>query len=364
MKILHVCNHFYPNVGGIETYVRELSKNLIALGHQSDVLCLDTKYDGKNLPREEIIDGIKVMRTGCIDLKFYKLAPHILKYVKDYDIIHVHAVSFFSDFFSITKPLHKKRLILSTHGGIFHTKKIMPVKNAYFFGWEKLILKSFDKVFAHSVNDNELFSKIVPENKINFMPYSLYIKDYDVNRKYTENSMLFVGRLGKNKRIDRLIRVLKNVSEIIDDITLVLVGGYLQDDKELFALAQSLGVDKKIISLGPKYGKDLIKCYASYNIFVSAAEYEGFGISVLESMAAGCPVVVNNIKAFRNFVDNGKTGYITDFSDENKTADLIVKVLASNLSAISKNAKEYAKEYDWPAGVRRALKAYDEVLNK
>ncbi len=363
MKILHVCNHFYPNVGGIETYVRELSKNLIALGHQSDVLCLDAKYDGKNLPREEVIDGINVFRTGCIDLKFYKLAPQTLKYVKNYDIIHVHAVGFFSDFLSITRPLHKKHLVLSTHGGIFHTKKIMPLKNAYFFVWEKLMLKSFDKVFAHSANDNELFSKIVPSGKIDFIPYSLYIKDYDVNRKYTKNSMLFVGRLGKNKRIDRLIRVLKNVSDKISDVTLVLVGGYLQDDKELLSLAQSLGVDKKIISLGPKYGKDLINCYASYNIFVSAAEYEGFGISVLESMAAGCPVVVNDIKAFRNFVENGKTGYITDFSDENKAAGTIVKVLASELSAISKNARDYAKGYDWPAGVEKALKAYDEILN-
>ncbi|MBI3413279.1 MAG: glycosyltransferase family 4 protein [Candidatus Aenigmarchaeota archaeon] len=364
MKILHVCNHFYPNVGGIETYIRELSKNLIDLGHQSDVLCLDTKYNGKNLPREEIIDGIKVMRTGCIDLKLYKLAPHVLKYVKGYDIIHVHAVSFFSDFFSLTKPLHKKALVLSTHGGIFHTKKIMPLKNAYFFGWEKTILKNFDKVLAHSINDRELFSKIVPENKIDLIPYSLYIKDYDINRKFTKNSMLFVGRLEKNKRIDRLIRVLKNVSETIDDATLVLVGGYLQDDKELLSLAQYVGVDKKIISLGPKYGKDLINCYASYNIFVSAAEYEGFGISVLEAMAAGCPVVVNDIRAFRNFVENGKTGYITDFSDEKKTADLIIKVLASDLSSVSENAKRYIEAYDWPTGVKRALKAYNEILDK
>src|SRR3989338_10085444 len=101
MKILHVCNHFYPNVGGIETYVKELSKNLIKLGHTSDVLCLDTKYKGETLPREEMVEGIKVFRTGCLDVKFYKLAPHILKYVKDYDIIHVHAVSFFTDFFSL-----------------------------------------------------------------------------------------------------------------------------------------------------------------------------------------------------------------------------------------------------------------------
>ncbi len=362
MKILHVCNHFYPNVGGIETYVKELSKNLIKLGHTSDVLCLDTKYKGSLLPREEVVEGIKVFRTGCLDLKFYKLAPHVLKYVKDYDIVHVHAVSFFTDFFSLTKPLHKKPLVLSTHGGIFHTKKIMPLKNAYFFGWEKMILKNFDQIFAHSVNDKELFSKIAPDNKINLIPYSLYFADYQVPRRFTKNSMLFVGRMGKNKRIDRLISVLKNVSDKINDATLVLVGEYLKDDKGLLSMAKSLGVENKIISLGPKYGRDLIKIYASANIFVSAADYEGFGISVLEAMAAGCPVVVNDIRAFRNFVTHGKTGYIIDYTEEKEAADSIIEILGSNLEKISSEGRKYAKSYDWSIGASQAIEVYKNII--
>ncbi len=362
MKILHVCNHFYPNVGGIETYVKELSKNLIKLGHTSDVLCLDKKYNNRKLPAKELIDGIKVMRTGCVNLKFYKLAPQVLRYVKDYDIVHVHAAGFFSDFLSITKPIHKKKLVLSTHGGIFHTKRMMPVKNLYFFSWEKQMLKNFDAVFAHSVNDRELFARIAPEIKINLIPYSIYVKDYNVPRKTKKNSMLFVGRLGKNKRIDRLIRVLKLISDKIDGATLTIVGGYLQDDKNLLMTARSLGVEDKIVSAGPKYGKDLVKFYASSHIFVSAAEYEGFGISVLEAMAAGCPVVVNDIAAFRNFVTNGKTGCIVDFSDEERACKTITYAFSSDLSAMSKNARAFAKRYDWAYGVKSAIKVYGSVL--
>ncbi len=364
MKILHVCNHFYPNVGGIETYVMELSKNLIKLGHTSDVLCLDTEYAGQRLPKEEIINGIKVMRTGCMDLRVYKLAPQVLRYVKGYDIIHVHAVSFFSDFFALTKRLHKKPLVLSTHGGIFHTKRMMPMKNLYFFSWEKQMLKNFDRIFAHSVNDRELFARIAPLSKIDLIPYSIYFKDYQIIRRAERNSMLFVGRIGKNKRIDRLIRVLKIVSGKIKDAKLVLVGGYLDDHKELFSMARKLGVENKIVSIGPKYGKGLIKFYASSRIFVSAAEYEGFGISVLEAMAAGCPVVVNDIVAFRNFVKDGKTGYIVDFSDEERASKTITRAMSSNLSPMSKNARAYAKRYDWAYGVKSAIKVYGSVLRK
>ncbi|MFH0889587.1 MAG: glycosyltransferase family 4 protein [Candidatus Aenigmatarchaeota archaeon] len=364
MKILHVCNHFYPNVGGIETYVKELSKNLIKLGHTSDVLCLDKKYNNRKLPAKELIDGIKVMRTGCVDLKFYKLAPQVLRYVKDYDIVHVHAAGFFSDFLSITKPLHKKKLVLSTHGGIFHTKRMMPVKNLYFFSWEKQMLKNFDRIFAHSINDKDLFARIAPLNKIDFIPYSIYFRDYQVPRRAEKNSMLFVGRIGKNKRIDRLIRVLKTVSNKIKDAKLVLVGGYLDDYKELSSMAKRLGVEKNVISVGPKYGKGLIKFYASSHIFVSAAEYEGFGISVLEAMASGCPVVVNDIKAFRNFVTNGKNGYIVDFENTEKAAENIIRVLRSDLSSVSKNARTCAKQYDWSTGVNRALSEYKKLFKR
>lgn len=142
------------------------------------------------------------------------------------------------------------------------------------------------------------------------------------------------------------------------------MGCRLKDDKYLLSLAESLGVENKIVSVGPKYGKDLIKAYASANVFVSAAEYEGFGISVLEAMAAGCPVIVNDIKAFRNFVTHGKNGYITDYSDEKAAAGFITDVLRSSLEKISARAKKYAKSYDWTSGTEQAVKVYEKVLNR
>ncbi len=364
MKILHVCNHFYPNVGGIETYVKELSKNLIKFGHKSDVLCLDKKYKKHKLPEEETIDGIKVMRTGCVDLKFYKFAPQVLNYAKGYDIIHVHGVGFFSDLFSLAKRIHKKRLVLSTHGGIFHTKKIAFLKNLYFFAWSKRTLKNFDAVFAHSLNDRELFSKIVDAEKITFVPYSIYVKDYGVKARVDKNTMLFVGRIDKNKRIDRLIKTLSVITKSVGNAKLILVGGYLKDDKNLLSLAKTLGVEKNIISKGPKYGKELVKCYASSHIFVSAAEYEGFGISTLEAMASEKPVIVNDIKAFRNFVTNNKNGYIVDFENAEKTAETIIRVLRSNQLSVTKNAKDCAKGYDWSFGTKAALAAYSKLLKE
>jgi len=290
------------------------------------------------------------------------LAPQVIRYVKDYDIIHVHGVGFFSDLLSLTKHLHKKPLVLSTHGGIFHTKRIMFLKKLYFYKWSRMTLKNFDSVFAHSINDKKLFEEIIEKEKISLVPYSIYYKDYQKPGKIRKNSMLFVGRFDGNKRIDRLINILKLVSEKIKKTKLVLVGGHIEDHKDLFSLMKKTGMENRIVSVGTKHGKDLVRYYSNAHVFVSAADYEGFGISALEAMAAGRPVVVNDITAFNNFIRNKKNGHVIDFSDEEKTADLVVKVLRSNQSSISKNAKRTAKSYDWSVGVKLAINAYEKLV--
>jgi alpha-1,3-mannosyltransferase len=47
-----------------------------------------------------------------------------LRHLRDADIVHVHAIDFFFDFLGWTKPLHGKKLVVSTHGGFFHTSFI------------------------------------------------------------------------------------------------------------------------------------------------------------------------------------------------------------------------------------------------
>lgn len=360
MRILHACNHFSPCIGGIERYVEDLCNQLISSGHTSDVVCLDRcAYSDDKLNSYEKIGKINVYRIPFMDLKYYHVAPSILNFIKDYDVIQIHGIGFFSDILILTKISHKKPLTLSTHGGIFHTKKISFLKKLYFNLWCKFTMNFIDKVMAHSKKDEELFSRI---SKPIMIPYAINFRNF-AEKKKEKNSFLFVGRLSKNKRVDRLLDVAFRLKGEIPDFKLYIVGD--GDERPVLEnKREKLGLNDNVYFVGEKTGKPLLEYYSRSKFFLIASEYEGFGISVIEAMASGCTVIVNDIGVFRNFVKNGKNGFISDFSNPEETSELILNIRNKDLSKISKNAKEKAKEYDWKNIIKRTEKIYMDLVEQ
>jgi len=362
MKILHVTPGFYPYKGGIEKFVEGLCLNLNKMGHTSDVLTPNSRaYTKEKLPGYGEHRGIRIFRIPCIDFNFYYLAPSVLNFIKKYDVIHIHGIGFFSDFLTLIKPIHHKPLILSTHGGIFHTKRFGIFKKIYFNFWCRLILRKIDKIISDSKQDQKLFSKIV---KPILVPVAVDCeKILKIRRKPHKNTLLYIGRISKNKRIDRLIEVVYFLKKKIPDIKLHIIGNDWQGiRKDLENLAKEKKVEKNVIFEGIVSEEKKINHLSRSQFFVCASEYEGFGISVVEAMGAGCPVIINNIEAFRNFVENGKNGFLVDFSKPEIVADAVLNLMNKDLSGVQKNAKEITKEYDWKNVVKRIKLIYEECL--
>jgi alpha-1,3-mannosyltransferase len=365
MRILHVCNHFYPCIGGVENYVYDLCKNLKRLGHTSDVLCVDKcPYSDKRLPRFEEHENIKIYRTGAANLKFYNVSP-IPDILGGYDIIHIHAMGFFLDYLVLTKFMHRKRIVLSTHGGIFHTRSIYPVKRLYFDMIARVLLKFVDKVFADGESDRKLFSRI--SSGIAVVPITIDVPEFSrVARRPRKNTLLFVGRVSKNKRVDNLIRTIYYVKKSLPDVKLYIIGkdweGLVRGLKKL---AHENGLDKNVVFVGPVSRKGLLKYLGESKLYVFASEYEGGSvISVLEAMAAGCPVVVNKgIKdTCKDFVIEGRTGFFVDYNNPESAAETIARLLGRDLSGVEKRGKEMSKRYDWPTVSKRIERLYMGVL--
>ena len=141
MKILHFSNRYWPAIGGVESVIANLCSELEKKKIQSDVLTLN-RADGKKLKIKEKKGKTNIFRIPFFDLKYYKLSTIPFSLIKNYDIIHIHSIGFFSDVVLLTKFFHKKKIIISTNGGIFHTQNIAGIKKLYFYIIERLLLKN------------------------------------------------------------------------------------------------------------------------------------------------------------------------------------------------------------------------------
>lgn len=366
MKILHATHHFWPCIGGIERAIEDLCIELIKKGHKCKVLCLNKcARSQKKLPEREIYKDIEIVRVPFLDLKYYKIALSALKHASNVDIIHVHGIGFFSDFFLLTKFIHKKPVVVSSYGGIFHTGTNL-LKQIYFFLWCKFLLRFAGRVIVISQHDKELFRKIVPEEKIASIAVPVRVAKYKQKMK-EKNSFVFVGRLSKNKRVDRLIDIfIKSTKH--KKAKLYIIGpdfeGLLPKLKEQVKKAKA---DDKIKFLGKVDDKELAKILSKTEFFVSASAYESFGISVIEAMGFGNIPVLSDIPTFRSFVSESRCGFIIDFDEEEKAVEEFGKVFflsKSKKEAMRKGAISYSKKFSPEKIAKRMKTFYFEIFKR
>ncbi|MDO8538455.1 MAG: glycosyltransferase family 4 protein [archaeon] len=365
MKIVQIGNHFFPCTGGIEKIMLDLCNQLNKKNIQSDVICLNTcANSSKKLEFEEKINRINVKRLDYLDLRLYKIAPEVLNQVKEFDVVHVHGLGFFADFLSATKFLHKKKLILSTHGGLWHTKNFSALKKLYWQFEKSLFLHNIDFVVAVSKQDFEKFSQIVPKEKLVLIENGVMIEDFLDNKPDLKSkNFIYWGRISKNKRIDLLLETFAQVLKKEKNSKLFIIGedweGIVSNLKQK---AKSLGIEKSVEFTGMLAEKERKKLINNSGFFVSASEYEGFGITTYEAMAAGLIPIVNDIEAFQGV--KGK-GFIVDFKQKDSASSEICAIINKNsaeLNRLSNNAREYSKQFSWEKKIEEFIKIYEQAV--
>lgn len=366
MKVLHLTHHFWPCIGGIEKFVFDLAMSLQKNGIETKILCLNScGKEKQKLKEKENVNGINVERIPFIDLKYYKIAFGTLKKIKDCDIVHVHNIGFFSDYLAVTKFLHKKKLVLNTHGGMFHTKKLGFVKKIYFNLWLKWVLKKFDLIIADSMHDFTIFEKIAPKEKIVLIGNAVDLRDfYNSGKKKEKNTFVFVGRFSSNKKIDDLIEVFAKVSEKRKDFSLKIAGTDFDNLKEkLLRKIREKELEKNVEIIENLPQKELIGLFAKTRYFVSASEYEGFGISTVEAMASECIPILNKIETFSTIIENNN-GLIVEFKNHQKTAERVLDLMAlpeEKLEKMASNARKSTERFSFSSVIGKIVAEYEKL---
>jgi alpha-1,3-mannosyltransferase len=369
MKILQISRQFFPSTGGIENVMYCLSRALQQKGYCSDTVTLRSIFNtGEIADAESFVDGLKVYRLPHIGIKRYPIAPEVISFVSSYDILHIHAIDFFIDFLSLTRPFHHKPVIINTHGGIFHTQWLVYLKQFYFRIFTRLSLRGTDAIICVSKQDYDLFRTIAPEHKLHIVSNGVNVEPFlTINKQIVPGLLVGIGRIVKHKCIERLISFLPILAKDFPKVHLIWVGNDPEKRiPQLLAYAQQLGVESRVNFVGQIPDQKVQDLLSQAHLFVSTAEYEGFGLSTIEAMSSATVPVVTPVGVHPEVVREGKTGFIYGF-EEQQALECFRYVLSldeNQINQIGNNARETAKQYSWSRVVNSYLAIYESVLSK
>jgi alpha-1,3-mannosyltransferase len=370
MRIAQVARQFYPAPGGIQNVVGHLSRCLQADGHEVGVITLDRLFGGQSgsLPSTEIVDGIHVRRIPFRGPRQYAIAPGVLGCIRDYDLVHVHSGDFFLDYLAWTRPLHRRPLVITTHGMYFHTGFARRLKRIYFQTVTRLSMRAVSQVICDSEQDLALVRAILPADKVRVIPngidYERFVAAGSGSRD--PNLLLAVGRLADNKRYDRMLRAFALVAARRQSVRLVIVGPDWGTASSLAELSAELGLTHCVKLAGQVSDAEMQRYLSTASVWLSSSAYESFGVALLEAMAAGCVPVAQPLPAFAQLLGDGSEGFYADFDSPDVAAVVIGHALSlssGERQRIVASARHQALQFSWSAITRRVQEVYRQVVN-
>jgi 1,2-diacylglycerol 3-alpha-glucosyltransferase len=203
--------------------------------------------------------------------------------------------------------------------------------------------------------DKEKFQKQhISEEQKKALRQSYGIKDNEI-------MMLFVGRIGEEKRVFELLQVCQNVIKKNSRIKMIFVGNGPAFE-EIKTKAQEQISEKTVIFPGFIEWTKVSEYYESADIFVTASLSEMHSMTILEAQLSGLPIVVRRDESYLDSVFNDENGYLTDSEEEmEKRIPELVDDREKRL-AFGKRSLEITKRFTIETHIKKTLKVYEEVM--
>ena len=383
MKVVQVIPEFPPPlIGGGGYHVYNLAKELVRREVDVTVFTLNVgnTFLLKKTEVETYFGKVKVFRVPAsyIPKTTYSIAPKLIPLLlkENPDIIHAHGYQVFTTDAALTVSKIKKiPLVLTLHGFPRGFDKL--THRAYFNLIGKETLKRAKKIISVSRMVAHEFRVIgVPKEKIAIVPNGVDLEEYkqlptgDLFRKRldikeNEKVVLTVGRLEKIKGFQYLIKALPSIIKEVGSTKLVIAGPDFNYGATLKKLTEETNVQDHVIFYGPINGKEKFEAFSAANIVAVPSLYEGFGMLLLEAMAAGKPLVATNTGAAPEIIQNGKNGILANLGNVEDLAGKIIKLLSDDqlMYLISQESRRTVEAFDWGKVSEQIHKLYIDCLS-
>jgi D-inositol-3-phosphate glycosyltransferase len=394
------------DTGGMNVYVKELTRKLGRLGIHVDVF---TRSQDEHVPHvlHDLGYGNRIVHVPAgpeVPLPKPELAAHISKFVdgilafaekKDirYDLIHSHY------WMSGIAALDLKTAWEVPVVHMFHTLGLMKQRIArapheaegdYRIQGEYEVLRLADRIIAATPAEMAQLQWLyeAEQTKITIIPPGVDISHFypipgDDAKDFIgipyDRMMLFVGRIEPLKGVDTLIKAISIIRQkgVLDRhccLCVSIIGGEPNAEPETMSdemarlqqLCEQQGLGNLVTFLGRRGQDTLPYYYSAADVVVMPSHYESFGMVALEAMACGTPVIATQVGGLAFLVQDGITGFHIPVDDPEALSDRLITLLDDHAlrAQMSQQAAQIAQNYAWETIASSMSVVYKDVINK
>lgn len=372
LKIGIVC---YPTFGGSGVIATELGAGLAKKGYEVHFITSSQPvklniFEENIYFHEVILNPYPLFQHQPFEVALTSKIVEVVKYEK-LDLLHVHYAIPHASAAYLAKQILKEQGIHIPYMTTLHGTDITLVgKEPEFEPTISFAINQSDIVTAVSESlkkDTYAHFKVSKHIKVipNFVDVEKFKKSPDNCRKSVfapngEKVLMHISNFRKVKRIQDIIKIHSKVNETM--LTKLILIGDGPERSAMERLAREEGVEKSTYFLGKI--KETEKALCSADLYLMTSETESFGVSALEAMAAGIPVVSSNSGGIPEVNHNGVTGYLSDVGNVDEMSNNVIKILSDDkvYAAFSKAAYENACKFNISSILPTYEALYKELL--
>ncbi len=289
----------------------------------------------------------------------------------NFDLIHTHERIFYADIFTMHSIPH--RIWVKD----VRKKKIMSLFDYCTIWVERHLIKRAKKFVAVSSLTKEKFLEeyqVNPENvpvihpgvDLDKFKNDDKAKRYEIRSHFgideSDAVILFVGMNFEIKGLDILMRAIARTTSNQENNRLKLLVVGKGNEKKYKKLAYQLGITENVIFAGLR--KDHIEhIYFACDIFAMLSKFDTFGMSVLEAMAAGLPVIISRNVGAKDLVSDSGNGFVVEQDNIEAVRSKISLLLnREKREYMANQARQTAIQYSWEAMAERMTDIYETFL--
>jgi len=290
-------------------------------------------------------------------------AAEVIASEEDFDVIHCH------DWLTFKAGINAKRvsgkpLVVHVHATEFD-RTGGNGRDDRIYNIEKKGMEAADRVITVSnFTKNKVIENYgIDAGKIEVVHNAVEFNDYNIDRPKISNYdriVLYLGRITLQKGPDYFIQTASKVLNKMDNVKFVVAGSGDMEGR-MIEKAAELGIGDKVLFAGFLQGADIDRAYKMADVYVMPSVSEPFGITPLEAMRNGTPVIISKQSGVSEVI---KHCLKVDFWDTDQMANKIIGILKykSLYDELKKNGGDEILKFSWDVPAEKCNSIYKSVI--